>query len=121
MNLALWVATVLLVAVFGFSAAVKGTQTTARAVELGMTGVRDIPLGVMRFTAVCEVLGIVGVIVPYLTGIVPALTPAAAIGLGLIMVLAAGIHLRLNEPRTAMGNLAILALCVFVAAGRWPN
>lgn len=121
MNAALWVAQFLLVAVFGFSALIKGTQSTERAVELGMTGVVNVPLPVMRFTAFAELLGVIGLIAPYATGTWTILTPLAAIGLGLIMVPAARIHLGLGEPRTAAGNALLLGLCVFVAWGRWPG
>jgi len=119
MNIALWIAQILLVLVFGYSALIKGTQSTERAVELGMTGVVNVRLPVMRFTAYCEVLGVIGLIVPYATGVLPILTPLAAIGLGVIMVLAARIHL--GEPATAVGNLVLLAMCLFVAWGRWPG
>lgn len=121
MNITLWAAQILLVLIFGFSAAVKGTQSTQRAVEMGMTGVVSVPLRVMRFTAFCEVLGIIGLIAPYATDVWPILTPLAAIGLGLIMVPAARIHVGLGEPGTAIGNMVILATCVFVAVGRWPG
>lgn len=121
MDLVLWSTQVLLVAVFGFSAAVKGTQSKQRVLELGMTGVVSIPVPTMRAVAVTEGLGIIGIIVPYATGIAPILTPMAAIGLGVIMMLAARIHLRLGEPWTAAGNLVLLALCVVVAVGRWPT
>lgn len=121
MNVILWIVQGLLVLVFGFSAIVKGTQSTQRAVELGMTGVADVPLGLMRFIAACEVLGVIGLVLPYATGILPVLTPLAAVGLGMIMVPAAGIHLRRREPLTAMGNVVLLGLCVFVAIGRWPT
>jgi hypothetical protein len=120
-EIALWVGQILLVLVFGFSALVKGTQSTARAVELGMTGVINVPLPVMRFTAFCELLGIIGLVLPYATGVLPILTPLAAIGLGLIMLPAAQIHLGLGEPATAAGNMVLLALCLFVAWGRWPT
>ena len=40
--------------------------------------------------------------------------------LGIIMIAAAVIHLRLHEPWTAGGNAILLALCAFVAIGRWP-
>jgi hypothetical protein len=121
MNIALWIAQILLVLVFGYSALIKGTQSTERAVELGMTGVVNVRLPVMRFTAYCEVLGVIGLIVPYATGVLPILTPLAAIGFGVIMVLAARIHLGLGEPATAVGNLVLLAMCLFVAWGRWPG
>jgi hypothetical protein len=120
-NLVLWIVQGLLVAVFGFSALVKGTQSKERTLSLGMTGVVDLPLLAMRFTAFFELLGIVGLVAPRVTGIAPMLTPLAAIGLGVIMVLAARIHLRLGEPRTAAGNLVLLALCLVVAVGRWPG
>jgi DoxX-like family len=119
-NVGLWVVQGLLVAVFGFSAAVKGTQPKQRVLQLGMTGVVNIPLPLMRFTALCEVFGVIGLVLPYATGIAPILTPAAAIGLGMIMIAAAVIHLRLHEPWTAGGNVILLALCVLIAIGRWP-
>jgi hypothetical protein len=55
------------------------------------------------------------------TGVLPILTPLAAVGLGVIMVLAARIHLGLGEPATAAGNMVLLAMCLFVAWGRWPG
>ena len=112
MNIALWATQILLVVVFGYSALIKGTQSTERAVALGMTGVVNVPLPVMRFTAYSEVLGVIGLIVPYVTGVLPILTPLAAIGLGVIMVLAARIHLGLGERSTAVGNLVLLAMCL---------
>jgi DoxX-like family len=120
-NVALWVAQIVLVVVFGFSAAVKGTQSKERTLERGMTGVVNIPTPLMRFTALTEVLGIIGLVLPYATGVAPILTPLAAIGLGVIMILAARIHLGLGEPKTAAGNMLLLALCLFVAVGRWPG
>jgi hypothetical protein len=121
MNIALWITQMLLVLVFGYSALIKGTQSTERAVELGMTGVVNVRLPVMRFIAYCELFGVIGLIVPYATGVLPILTPLAAIGLAMIMVLAARIHLGLGEPATAAGNMVLLAMCLFVAWGRWPG
>lgn len=120
MNVALWIVTAILIAVFASSAIVKGTQSRERAVEMGMTGVVDVSHGVMRLAAISEAVGILGLVVPYATGVMPILTPLAALGLGLIMILAARIHLGLKEPWTATGNLALLAMCLFVAWGRWP-
>ena len=82
MNIALWITQILLVVVFGYSALIKGTQSTERAVQLGMTGVVNVPLPVMRFTAYCEVFGVIGLIVPYATGVLPILTPLAAMRIG---------------------------------------
>jgi len=76
MNIALWITQMLLVLVFSYSALIKGTQSTERAVELGMTGVVNVRLPVMRFIAYCELFGVIGLIVPYVTGVLPILTPA---------------------------------------------
>lgn len=51
-----------------------------------MDYVEAIPSGLRRFTAVAESLGGVGLILPQLTGILPWLTPLAAVGLILVMV-----------------------------------
>jgi hypothetical protein len=67
-NVGLWIAQGLLVAVFGFSAAVKGTQPKQRVLQLGMSGVVNIPVPLMRFTALCEVFGVIGLVLPYATG-----------------------------------------------------
>lgn len=121
MDVALWIGTAVLAVVFGASAAVKGTQSRERAVSLGMTGVVNVSVSTMRFVAFMEVLGVIGLFVPYLTGVAPLLTPLAALGLGLVMIPAARIHLGLDEPATAFGNIALLALALFVAWGRWPT
>ena len=54
-----------------------------------------------------------------LTGILPWLTPLAAIGLSLIQVLAIGFHARRNETAKSLPmNLVLLALSLFVLWGR---
>src|SRR5688572_26339126 len=118
MNLALWIVQGLLAAGFGISAWCKARWSRERLVASGQTGVQDVPMQLIRFIAACEALGGVGLIVPWMTGIAPALTPAAAVGLGAIMIPAAVIHTRQREPRNVATNMVILAACVFVALGR---
>ena len=52
----------------------------------------------MRFIGVMELLGAAGLILPAVTGIAPILTPLAAAGLAVMMLLAAPTHLRRKEP-----------------------
>jgi hypothetical protein len=118
MNTLLWICQVLLAIVYAGSGALKGTQSKARLLASGQTGVREYPIGFIRFIAACEVVGAVGLIVPRASGIAPALTPIAAIGLAVIMLGAARAHARLHEPRNVAANFLLIALCVFVAAGR---
>jgi hypothetical protein len=75
--------------------------------------------GLLTFIGVCEILGGVGVILPALSGILSWLTPLGAAGLALVMLLAAGFHVMRREYRNAVFNLVLLALCAFVAYGRW--
>jgi hypothetical protein len=53
-------------------------------------------------------------ILPRATGVAPVLTPLAAVGLGIIMVLAAIVHARRREARNVVVNVVILCLCLIV-------
>jgi hypothetical protein len=57
-------------------------------------------------------------ILPYALGITPILTPIAAIGIGIIMILAAGFHIKRKENQAIGMNIIFLALAIFVAIGR---
>jgi hypothetical protein len=59
-------------------------------------------------------------ILPLLTGILPILTPLAAVGLGIIQVGAFFTHLRRKEivPMGIM-NMMLIAMVVFIAIGRF--
>lgn len=81
--------------------------------------VEALPRSVLIFIAICEILGALGLILPAVTGILPVLTPLAAAGLGLIMVLAIIFHMARREFPIIVINLALLALAAFVAYGRF--
>jgi uncharacterized membrane protein YphA (DoxX/SURF4 family) len=78
-----------------------------------------VPQPLIVFIGVCEVLGGVGLILPATTRVKPKLTPLAAAGLTLTMILAAGFHLTRGEYALAPANLVLAAGSVFLAAGRW--
>jgi uncharacterized membrane protein YphA (DoxX/SURF4 family) len=118
MNTALWICQGTLAAVFVFSGLRKATQSKERMLATGQTGVRAYRLGFIRFIAVAELLGAVGLLVPWAVRRLPLLTPLAALGLAIIMVGAARAHWRLHEPRNVATNVVLLALSLFVAAGR---
>lgn len=111
MNLLLWTLQVLLAGVFTASGLAKISQPKERLVAIGQTGVAPFPLPVIRFTAFCELLGAIGVVLPRLVGVAPFLTPLAAAGFAVVMLGAIASHAYLREPR----NVALTAL-VFIAA-----
>lgn len=121
MNIALWICQWSLAGVFAFSGLVKGTQSKQRIIALAPTGVEYLPLSAIRFVAVAERAGALGVVAPGWSGIAPAFTPAAAVGLGAIMPLTAATHIKLNEPRNAAANMVLFAVCAFVAVGRFAD
>ena len=72
----------------------------------------------MRFIGAAEALGAIGLILPMLTGILPGLTVAAAIGLALVMALATAFHLSRGESSRVPGNAVLLLLALSVVIGR---
>lgn len=121
MNVTLWVGQILLAAIAAASGALKSTQSLDRMVATGQTAAKIVPLPFMRTAGVSELFAVAGLILPWATGIARVLTPVAAIGLGVVMILAATVHSRLREPRNVATNLVILAVCVFVSAGRFAD
>jgi uncharacterized membrane protein YphA (DoxX/SURF4 family) len=78
-----------------------------------------VPQGLFVFIGVCEFLGGVGLILPAMTGVKQKLTPFAAIGLTLVMVLAAVFHIvRGGEYNFLPINLVSAAVTAFIAYGR---
>lgn len=51
----------------------------------------------VKVIGLLELLGVFGIIIPQLTSIMPVLTPMAAIGFALIMLVAFMIHLKRKE------------------------
>ncbi|MEV6304321.1 DoxX family protein [Actinoplanes sp. NPDC051861] len=77
-----------------------------------------VPQPLIVFIGVCELLGGIGLILPALTRVRPRLTPLAAAGLTLTMVLAAGFHIVRGEYSLVPVNLVLAAGAVFIAVGR---
>jgi putative oxidoreductase len=79
---------------------------------------KDVPEPLVRFIGVAEILGAAGLVLPALTGILPWLTVAAAIGLAFMMVAAIIFHLARGEASRIVANVVLLALLLFVLYGR---
>ncbi len=78
-----------------------------------------VPQGLFVFIGVCEFLGGVGLILPAMTGVKPKLTPFAAIGLTLVMILAAIFHIVRGEYSFFVPmNLVLGGVAAFIAYGR---
>ena len=80
-----------------------------------------LPHAGIRIIGILELLGMIGIIVPWLTGIALLLTPITAVGFAIIMVFAAPIHYKRKEPRNVATNLILLILAIFTAYGRFAD
>ena len=118
MNVALWIAQVLLAVVFlmaGFMKAFLFERAKA-----SLPWVQGTARGLVLFIGLAELLGGLGLVLPPLFGWPAMLTPLAALGLAVIMVLAAGFHIKRGEGNALPINLILLLLAAFIAYGRWP-
>jgi hypothetical protein len=119
MNLALWIVQGLLAAFFGAGGIVKVVQPPKRLIEQGLTWVEDLSPGAVKAIGALELLAAVGLVLPAVTGIAPVLVPLAGVGLGLLMIGAAVVHVRRGEVPFIAVNAGLLAAAAFVAWGRF--
>jgi len=114
MNIALWIVQGLLAAVFLFAGGIKLVLPIEE-----MTKQMPMPGLFLRFIALCEVLGALGLILPGLLRIRPGLAPLAAAGLVTIMIGATMLTLMTGDVAMALIPLVVGLLAAFVAYGRW--
>jgi len=116
MNIALWIVQGLLAALFLFAGGMKLVMPIEEMLKQ-----MPIPLPgwFLQVTGIFEMLGAIGVILPWLLRIRPGLTPLAAAGLVIVMIGATAYNLAAGDVATALIRLVIGLLCAFTACGRW--
>lgn len=117
MNIALWIAQALLALMFIPAGVMKTFQTGK--VKATMPWAKDASTGFVAFIGLSELLGGLGLILPWATDIAPVLTPIAAIGIAVIMLFAAVFHARRAEYSGIGMNIIMLVIAIFVAIGRF--
>lgn len=119
MNVFLWIVQAVLAAGFAMSGLTKIALPKVRLVGM-YPWVQDFALATVRFIGVMGLLGAIGLIVPAAAGIAPVLTPIAATGLAIMMVLAAAtVHIPRKEPSGVTVNAILFVLAALVAWGRF--
>ncbi len=114
----LWILQWVLALMFLMAGVMKMMQPKEKLAEK-MGWVNDFSSGAVKTIGMLEVLGAIGLVVPPLVGVAPDLTPAAAAGLVLLMIGAARVHLRRNEPQMVMINTMLGVMALVVAWGRF--
>ena len=119
MNIALWVVQGLLALAFLVAGFTKTFQPISE-LTTQMAWVNDVnPLLMVRLPGIAEIAGAIGLILPSVTRIQPRLTPLAAAGLALVMLLALLFHISRGEFGSVVPNIVLMLLSAFVAYGRW--
>ncbi len=118
MNVTLWIVQAAMAVSFGLAGVMKITQPREKLAKF-MPWVQGVSDGMLRLIGVAEFAAALGLILPAVTGVDVWLTPLAACGIVLLMVLAAGFHMRRKEPAHIVVNIVLLALAVLVAWGRF--
>ena len=116
MNIALWIVQILLAAAFGMTGFMK-LSTPVDELAVAMPWVTRLPSWAPQVAGAADVLGALGLVLPAATRIWPVLTPLAALGLVLVMLLAVlWVHLPAGDSIGA--NLALALVAGLVAYGR---
>jgi hypothetical protein len=113
MNVALWIVQGLLAALFLFAGGMKLVTPAEELVQQSQMSATF-----LRFIGVVEVLGGLGVVLPWATGILPILTPLAAAGLVIVMIGATATAFSMGGAAMALLPLVTGIAAAFVAYGR---
>lgn len=114
MNTVLWILQILLGLLFTFSGSMKFIMSAEQMNEGAPVA---LPIWFIHFIGICEILGAIGLIVPWLTGVKRGLTPLAASLLIVIMIGATVISAMMSIP-IAILPFVVLLLLIVVAWGR---
>ena len=117
LNVSLWTAQLVLFAMFALAGVMKSTQPIATLSQT-ITWAAELPVALVRLIGVSELAGAIGILLPSLTRIKPGLTPLAALGLAVVMLLALGFHIMRGEMNMLGMPILLGALAAFVAWGR---
>ena len=117
-NIGLWVAQIVLAALYGMAGYIKLLMSPAELVQMGLVWVESSSIVFVRGIGFVELLGVIGLILPAATRIKPELTTYAAMGLLAIQGIAIPFHMFRGEFEALPFNLIYVALAVFVLWGR---
>ncbi|HET6357732.1 DoxX family protein [Streptomyces sp.] len=118
MNIAYWTVAGLLAIFYVYAGTLKVIRSRDQLRPM-MAWVDHMPVPALRALGTVEILGATGLILPPLTGIVPSLASAAAIGFVLLQTAAIAVHLIGEDRRIALNaGLAVTAAVTIWLATR---
>lgn len=120
MKISLWAAQLLLAAGFIWASMMKLFQPIEQLSAMWpWTG--QVPLALVKFTGIVDLLAASGLILPSLTRIQPKLTPITAIGIIALMLCASIFHISRGEASVIGINIIFALIAAFIAWGRFKK
>jgi hypothetical protein len=116
MLIALWIVAALLTVAAVGAGVLKVIRSKEQLKATGMDWTDDFSAPVIKGIGVLEVVGGAGVILPLASGILPILTPIAAVCLVVLWIGAAVTHARRGEPFSASAPSLVLAVLAAITA-----
>lgn len=117
MHISLWGVQVLLAAMFIISGFMKASMPVEKLSAM-LPWANSVPVALIKFIGLSELLGGLGLILPSLLRIKPILTIWAGMGLATIMLLAIPFHITRDETSMIGMNAIFMLLSIFVSWGR---
>ena len=115
MNALLWVLQILLALAF-FA---HGWMFLAPSPEIAALMNASLPRWFQLFMGVAEISAAIGLTLPGVTRVLPALVPAAAFGIMIVMISATVYHIVRVEYSSAVITFVLLLMATFTAYARW--
>jgi hypothetical protein len=114
MEIAYWIVAGLLGVFYLYAGGKKVLQSKEQLAPM-MGWVDTVPMWLVRVVGTLEILGVLGLVLPPLTGIATGLAVLAAIGFVVLQVLATALHLSRGEAKVVPLNLGLIVLAAVAA------
>ena len=122
MNALAWILAGLLAALYLTAGTTKLLKPKDQLLAQGnMNWVEDLDGGQLKALAALEILGALGLVLPWALDVAPVLTPLAAAGLAVIQAGAIRTHLRRGEKQVLPLNVVLLVVAAVVAVLRFSQ
>lgn len=112
MTTILWILKGIIALIFTFTGTMKLVLPKEKLLAKGMEGLKDLSEKQIKAAGLLEVLGAMGLILPTLLNIMPALSAISALCLGLTMIVAGRINHKLNL--SIVPNIVIFFICILI-------
>ena len=117
MNIVLWIVQIVLALLFLFAGASKFIMSAEQMAEAGGPDAVQLPMWFVHIIGACEILGALGLVVPWASGVKRGLTPLAA-GLLIVIMIGAVVVSAIAAIQMAIFPAVVGLLLAFVAVYR---